>query len=311
MSQTLPPPTLTDRVLFSQGKVRDLYDLGEGRLLAETTDRVSVFDVVLADVIPGKGQILNSLSQFFMKMAAGSLGLAHHLLEDTAAEAVIEETERVHPEVAGRLAVWRRVEPLLIEFIVRRHITGSLWKEYQARPDRRVHGHSYREGLTDGADLGSFYFTPSTKAGSGHDQNISFGQYRDLLGEQLEGPDYAAVKLELVAKSVVALLYGHCRGCGVIMADTKMEIGVDRTLIDELGTPDSSRFWSLKDWEEGRLVSMDKQFVRDYVLAEAAKLGLKQNTEEFDDFVATLRLPEVVIRQTQNRYQQIAQRLMA
>ncbi len=305
--------------LVRRGKVRDVYETyTSSRLVVVTTDRISVFDVVLPTVIPGKGRVLTSMSNHFFKVLSETLGIQCHLLTDNRAEDLIKGVEGRYPELSGRVSVWRRVEPVLIEFIVRRHLTGSYWKEYAAGT-RLIKGQQFPEGLSDGADLGKIFFTPSTKADVGHDQNITLSEYSRRVREQFaqEGDGLAE---DLADLTILAgqFLYDYCRERGIVFLDSKFEWGLARVggtsqslLIDEVATPDSSRFVRLSDWEAGRLSPYDKQLVRTYCLQRAAEAGHPQGSDFFEKFLSDLELPQDVVAETVSRYEEIEKLLTA
>ncbi|MCU0267856.1 MAG: phosphoribosylaminoimidazolesuccinocarboxamide synthase [Acidimicrobiales bacterium] len=238
------------------GKVRDIYDAGDDRLLLVTSDRISAFDVVMAEPIPDKGRVLTAMSAFWFEHLADVVG--SHLLSTSLDD--LPEGAR-SPDLAGRSMLCRRAEMLPIECIVRGYITGSAWKEY--RTAGTMHGAVLPEGLLESSQLPEPVFTPSTKAAEGHDVNISFAQAADLIGE-----DHAErardVSLELYRRGAA-----WAAERGIIIADTKFELGlVDGELVvaDEVLTPDSSRFWPADAWTPGSTPpSFDKQPVRDYL----------------------------------------------
>ncbi len=248
-------PALDLPHLYS-GKVRDIYDAGDDRLLMVTSDRISAFDVVMAEPIPDKGRVLTAMSAFWFAELADVV--AGHLISTDLAD--LPEAAR-RPEIAGRAMLCRRAEMLPVECIVRGYVTGSAWKEYRA--SGTMHGTVLPAGLLESARLPEPVFTPSTKADEGHDENISFEQAADLIGTELA--DRArSVSLELYTRGA-ALAADR----GIIIADTKFELGLvdgELVLADEVLTPDSSRFWPADDWEPGSTPpSFDKQPVRDYL----------------------------------------------
>jgi phosphoribosylaminoimidazole-succinocarboxamide synthase len=238
------------------GKVRDIYDAGDDRLLLVTSDRISAFDVVMAEPIPDKGRVLTAMSAFWFEHLADVVG--SHLLSTSLDD--LPEGAR-SPDLAGRSMLCRRAEMLPIECIVRGYITGSAWKEY--RTAGTMHGAVLPEGLLESSQLPEPVFTPSTKAAEGHDVNISFAQAADLIGEDL-AERARDVSLELYRRGAA-----WAAERGIIIADTKFELGlVDGELVvaDEVLTPDSSRFWPADAWTPGSTPpSFDKQPVRDYL----------------------------------------------
>ena len=242
---------------LSSGKVRDIYDAGDGRLLLVTSDRISAFDVIMAEPIPDKGRVLTAMSAFWFELFADLV--PGHLISTDLADMPPEAQQ---PELTGRVMLCRRAEMLPIECIVRGYITGSAWKEY--RTSGTMHGATLPEGLLESAQLPEPVFTPSTKGELGeHDINLSFDEAVDLVGAELAGQ----------ARDVSLAVYQ--RGAewaaerGIVLADTKFELGlVDGELIlaDEVLTPDSSRFWPADQWVPGTTPpSFDKQPVRDYL----------------------------------------------
>ena len=236
------------------GKVRDIYEAGDGRLLLVTSDRISAFDVVLPEPVPDKGRVLTAMSAFWFEELADVV--PHHLLA-TDLDALPAEARR--PELAGRVMLVREAEMLPIECIVRGYLSGSAWKEYQRAGT--MHGQRLPEGLVESDRLAQPVFTPSTKATEGHDVNISFEEASELVGPDVAGRVRDA-SLELYRRGAQ-----RAAESGIIIADTKFEFGlVDGELVvaDEVLTPDSSRFWPLDEWEPGRTPpSFDKQPVRD------------------------------------------------
>ena len=234
-------------VHVGSGKVRELYALDDERLLLVASDRISVFDVVLPTEIPDKGRVLTGLSAFWFARTRELC--PNHLL------GVRED---------GRSTECRRLQMLPIEVVVRGYITGSGWKDYQASGE--VSGHRLPEGLRESEQLPEPIFTPSTKALEGHDENITRDQAAELVGAA------RLAEVERVAIELYRFASDHAAGRGIIIADTKFELGLDNSgklvLADEAFTPDSSRFWPADEYEPGRgQPSFDKQFVRDYAEA--------------------------------------------
>nr|WP_249420284.1 phosphoribosylaminoimidazolesuccinocarboxamide synthase [Rhabdothermincola salaria] len=238
------------------GKVRDIYDAGDDRLLLVTSDRLSAFDVVMGEPIPHKGRVLTAMSAFWFEHLADVVG--NHLLstrlDDLPPAARLAQWE-------GRIMLCRRAEMLPIECIVRGYLTGSAWKEYRA--DGTMHGQALPPGLLEAARLPEPVFTPSTKADAGHDENISFAAAVDLVGAEM-AERARAVSLELYRRGAA-----WAAERGILIADTKFELGVvdgELVLADEVLTPDSSRFWPADAWAPGATPpSFDKQPVRDYL----------------------------------------------
>jgi phosphoribosylaminoimidazole-succinocarboxamide synthase len=271
------------------GKVRDIYDAGEGRLLLVMSDRMSAFDVVMGEPIDEKGRVLTAMSAFWFDHLADVV--PSHListdLDDLPAGAQ-------KPDLAGRVMLCRRAEMLPIECIVRGYLTGSAWKEY--RTTGAMHGSPLPDGLLESCQLPEPVFTPSTKADEGHDENISFAQAVDLVGEELAA-QARDVSLELYRRGAA-----WARERGVIIADTKFELGlIDGALVvaDEALTPDSSRFWPADAWEPGSTPpSFDKQPLRDYLE------GLGWNKQP-----PPPPLPADVVLATRDRYVEAYERL--
>ena len=261
MTKSLFESALRSLQLLHRGKVRDIYALVEERLLIVQTDRLSAFDVVLASPVPGKGEVLTALSNFWFQRLAHII--PNHLL-DVAPESVVAAGER--DQVAGRAFVVRRLQPLPIEAIVRGYLAGSGWKEY--RDSGAICGIELPAGLREAAQLPHPIFTPSTKAPTGtHDENIPFAQMELVLGPGVAGQ----VRDKAVQLYTEAAEYARTRG--IIIADTKFEFGSDASgqlfLIDEALTPDSSRFWPASQYVVGTSPpSFDKQFVRDWLEAQ-------------------------------------------
>ena len=238
------------------GKVRDIYDAGDDRLLMVTSDRLSAFDVVMAEPIPDKGRVLTAMSAFWFETFGGLVG--SHLLSTSLADC---PPAARRDDWQARVMLCRRAEMLPIECIVRGYLTGSAWKEY--RTDGTMHGRPLPAGLLESAQLPEPVFTPSTKAAEGHDENISFEAAVELIGADL-AERARAVSLELYTRGAE-----WAAERGILIADTKFELGLidgELVLCDEVLTPDSSRFWPADAWEPGRTPpSFDKQPVRDYL----------------------------------------------
>ncbi|MCB0963443.1 MAG: phosphoribosylaminoimidazolesuccinocarboxamide synthase [Acidimicrobiales bacterium] len=242
------------------GKVRDIYDAGDDRLLMVTSDRISAFDVVMAEPIVDKGRVLTAMSAFWFDRFADVV--QGHLLSTDLADVADLGIAADDPELAGRIMLCRKAEMLPVECIVRGYITGSAWKEYQR--EGTMHGTALPEGLLESQQLPEPVFTPSTKAEVGdHDENISFEAAADLVGTDL------AERLRDVSLKIYAEGAAWAAERGIIIADTKFEFGLvdgELVLCDEVLTPDSSRFWPADRWEPGSTPpSFDKQPVRDYL----------------------------------------------
>jgi phosphoribosylaminoimidazole-succinocarboxamide synthase len=277
-----------------EGKVRDIYSVDADTLLIVTTDRLSAFDVVLPDPIPDKGRVLNSISNFWFAKLAHLV--PNHLTGRSLESVVRDAAERALLE--GRAVIVRRLEALPIEAVVRGYLIGSGWKDYQATG--ALCGIALPRGLPLAGQLPQPIFTPATKAERGaHDENISF----DTMAERL-GPALAA-QVRDTALALYDFAAAHARARGIIIADTKFEFGVDAagrlTLIDEVLTPDSSRFWPADTYRPGASpASFDKQFVRDYL-----------ETLDWDKRAPGPRLPPEVIARTSAKYREALERLTA
>jgi phosphoribosylaminoimidazole-succinocarboxamide synthase len=285
---------LTGLTRLSQGKVRDLYAVDDRHLLIITTDRLSAFDVVLPDPIPGKGEVLTRLSNFWFGRTAGIV--RNHLADLPLASVIADPVERA--VVATRATVVRRLKPLPIEAVVRGYLIGSGWKDYQATGT--VCSIPLPPGLPMAAPLPEPLFTPATKAAAGdHDENISFAECEKLVGADL------ARQVRTLAIRVYGEGAAYARSRGIIIADTKFEFGLDDQgalyLIDEVMTPDSSRFWPASGYRTGiSPPSFDKQFVRDYL-----------ETLDWNKKAPGPKLPPDVIRRTTEKYQQALELLTA
>jgi phosphoribosylaminoimidazole-succinocarboxamide synthase len=281
--------TLVDLPHRYSGKVRDIYDAGEGRLLLVTSDRISAFDVVMAEPIPEKGRVLTAMSAFWFEQFADEVG--SHLISTDLAD--VPEAAR-QPELAGRVMLAREAKMLPIECIVRGYLTGSAWKEYTR--SGTMHGTPLPAGLLESAPLPEPVFTPSTKADEGHDVNISFDEAVELVGrEQAERAREVSLALYTRGAALAAER-------GIIIADTKFELGlVDGELIvaDEVLTPDSSRFWPADEWKPGSTPpSFDKQPVRDFL-----------ETLDWDKQPPPPALPPEVVAATSARYIEAYERI--
>lgn len=269
-----------------RGKVRDIYDLGD-KLLMIATDRISAFDVVLPDGIPGKGKVLTGISLFWFKEMEGIV--SNHIITAKVDE-FPEEMKKYRDVLEGRSMLVRKASPFPVECIVRGYLSGSGWKEYKEKGS--VCGIKLPQGLLESSRLEDPIFTPSTKAAEGHDINISFKEMIDIVGKD------TAERLKYLSLSIYTAAREIAEKKGIIIADTKFEFGLlndEVILIDELLTPDSSRFWSLKDYRVGQgQDSYDKQIVRDYLL-----------TLNWDKRPPGPPLPEEIIRKTSARYREI------
>ncbi len=278
---------LTELPLLGRGKVRDLYAVDDDHLLIVTTDRLSAYDVIMPDPVPGKGAVLTRLSLFwFEKMA----DIIPNQLTGLDIGDVIRN-ERQREVLANRSLVVRRLAPLPIEAVVRGYLIGSGWRDYQATGT--TSGHQLPGGLEQAAKLPRPLFAPASKAAAGeHDENISFDQVVELIGDEL------AKTVRDVAVRIYERAARFALGRGIIIADTKFEFGLDDRgqlhLIDEVLTPDSSRFWPVTSYRKGiSPPSFDKQFVRDYL-----------DTLDWNRKAPGPRLPAEVLAQTAARYQE-------
>ena len=269
-----------------KGKVRDIYDLGD-KLLIVVTDRLSAFDVVLPDGIPDKGKVLNQLSLFWFRQMEDVV--KNHVLESDA-DRFPEGLKKHADALRGRSMVVRKAKPFPVECVVRGYLSGSGWTEYKQKGG--VCGIALPAGLEESARLPEPIFTPTTKADEGHDMAISMEQVKALIGEQ------PAIELERLSIALYKRAAGFAQERGIIIADTKFEFGrVDDQIIviDEVLTPDSSRFWSAKDYRPGQgQDSFDKQIVRDYL-----------NTLDWDKTYPGPRLPPEIMEKTAQRYREI------
>ncbi len=276
--------------LVNRGKVRDIYDLGE-YLLIVATDRISAFDVIMPNPIPGKGEVLTKLSEFWFRQMADIVG--NHLVTTDVEK--FPEACRPHRDVLkGRSMLVRKAKPLPVECIVRGYITGSAWKDYTS--GKPVSGIRLPAGLKESAKLPEPIFTPSTKAPEGeHDLPISTEEMARIIGKELTE--------RIIALSLAIYRRADEIGnaAGIIIADTKMEFGLaggELILIDEVLTPDSSRFWPKDEYAEGRgQKSYDKQFLRDYLLSL-----------QWDQKPPAPQLPQDIIEKTQQKYEEALRR---
>jgi phosphoribosylaminoimidazole-succinocarboxamide synthase len=281
------------QALFRRGKVREMYAVGDDLLLMLASDRISAFDVVMHEPIPGKGAVLTALSKFWFVKTASLVST--HFVSD-GIDDVPSEVRDFAEQNAGRWLLVRRAERIDIECVVRGFLSGSAWAEYQR--NGTVAGEALPAGLKESARLEQPIFTPATKAESGHDQNISRAELRSLVGENL------AQQLEAASLRLYEAAAAHAESRGLILADTKFEFGfidAELTLIDELLTPDSSRYWPADQYAPGGpQPSFDKQFLRDFLIRSG------WNREP-----PPPPLPSDVIRGTAERYQEALRRLTA
>jgi phosphoribosylaminoimidazole-succinocarboxamide synthase len=277
--------------LYRRGKVRDAYSLGDGFLLMIATDRISAFDGVLPTAIPGKGQVLSELSAFWFNKTADII--PNHLVALANAkprpQGIPKDSllDSIPPEIAKRSMVVREAKRIDVECVVRGYLAGSAWEEYQAQGT--IRGQPLPKGLREGDKLDHPKFTPTTKAETGHDLPLSWKELTEMEGLPL------ATKLEEESLNIYSFAHKYAFRKGLILADTKMEFGIadnQLILIDELLTPDSSRFWESEGYQPGSTQpSFDKQYVRDYLI----KTGWNQ------EFPAP-ELPLDVVEKTMSRY---------
>jgi phosphoribosylaminoimidazole-succinocarboxamide synthase len=292
MLETLYESHLTSLPLLMRGKVRDVYAVGEDHLLIVTTDRLSAFDVVMPDPVPGKGAVLTAVANFWFGFTRD---IVPNHLADLPLETVLPDPHE-RAAVEGRAIVVKRLKALPVEAIARGYLIGSGWKDYQA--SGTVCGIALPSGLQLADRLPEPIFTPSTKAGAGaHDLNIDFARTRELLGAEL------ATQVRDVSLKIYATCAAYALERGIIIADTKFEFGLDAdgrlVLIDEVLTPDSSRFWPADSYRPGTSpASFDKQFVRDYL-----------ETLDWDKAPPGPHLPADIIAKTAAKYREAQERL--
>ncbi len=280
--------------LLNRGKVRDIYAVGDDKLLIVTTDRLSAFDVVLPSPIPDKGKVLNQISLFWFKKFKNIV--PNHILGDDVRRMGLEKAlvKEHGKELEGRSVLVRRTQPLPVECVVRGFLSGSGWKDYLK--SGKVCGHSLPAGLRQSEELSEPIFTPATKATVGHDMNIDFTQTVELVGEGV------ARQIQDLSIAIYKEGVRFAKTKGILIADTKFEFGLlegKLILIDEVLTPDSSRFWPKKTYEVGRdQPSLDKQIVRNHLLQS----GWKQTPPG-------PVLPDEVMRKTSAAYKDVYKRL--
>ena len=292
MAAPLYESSIKSLPLLGRGKVRDMYAVGDRKLLIVTTDRLSAFDVVLPDPIPDKGEVLNEMSNFWFRKLAH---IVPNHLNGAEPEKVIKGADEA-AQVKGRSVVVRKLKPLPVEAVVRGYLIGSGWKDYQQTG--AVCGIPLPKGLKQADKLPEAIFTPATKAEAGaHDENISFERMAQLAGKDL------AAKVREVSMRLYREAAEFARGRGIIIADTKFEFGTDEkgdlVLIDEALTADSSRFWPADEYRPGSSPpSFDKQYVRDYL-----------ETLAWKKTPPAPRLPPEVIAKTSEKYREALYRL--
>jgi phosphoribosylaminoimidazole-succinocarboxamide synthase len=286
LASDLPLPRI------GRGKVRDIYAVGDDRVLLVTTDRISAFDVVMAETIPMKGAVLTQISAWWFEQLKG---VVHHHMISADADVIIKEVPALQghrASLAGRAMLCRRTEVFPIECVIRGYLSGSAWKEYAAHGT--LAGEKLRPGLVESAKLEPAIFSPATKAETGHDENITIARMCEILGDEV------AYTLESMTRSIYALGERVSRDRGIIIADTKFEFGRDKNgniiLIDEVMTPDSSRFWAADAYKPGQpQPSFDKQPLRDYLDAE-------RRAGRWNGDAPPPPLPASVVEATSKRY---------
>src|SRR5882724_9237446 len=286
LASDLPLPRI------GRGKVRDIYAVGDDRVLLLTADRISAFDVVMAETIPMKGAVQTQISAWWFNELEG---VVHHHMISADADAIIEEVPALRghrASLAGRAMLCRRTEVFPIECVIRGYLSGSAWKEYAAQGT--LAGEKLPPGLLESARLEPAIFSPATKAETGHDENITVKRMREIIGDE------ATCTLESMTRAVYTLGEKISRDQGIIIADTKFEFGRDRDgriiLIDEVMTPDSSRFWAAGVYKPGQpQPSFDKQPLRDYLDAE-------RHAGRWNGDAPAPALPASVVDATSRRY---------
>lgn len=280
--------------LIQRGKVRDIYEIDDQHMLIVTTDRLSAFDVVMSQPIPGKGEVLTRVANFWFKRTRSLI--PNHVADIALADVVRDEEQR--QQLGDRAMVVRKLRPLPVEAIVRGYLIGSGWKDYQQTG--RICGIALPGGLQLAQQLPEALFTPSTKADIGqHDENIDFNTMASTLGMDL------AESVRRISLDIYTSCAAYALERGIIIADTKFEFGLDDEgqlhIIDEMLTPDSSRFWPADQYQPGSSPpSFDKQFVRDYL-----------ESLDWDKTPPPPLLPEAIIEQTAAKYREAEQRLTA
>ena len=293
LASDLPLPRI------GHGKVRDIYAVGDDRVLLLTTDRISAFDVVMAETIPMKGAVLTQISAWWFNELEG---VVHHHMISADADDIIREVPALQghrASLAGRATLCRRTEVFPIECVIRGYLSGSAWKEYAQ--SGTLAGEKLPPGLLESTKLEPAIFSPATKAETGHDENITISRMREVVGDEV------AYELESMSRAVYTLGEKISRGQGIIIADTKFEFGRDKDghiiLIDEVMTPDSSRFWAADAYTPGQpQPSFDKQPLRDYLDAE-------RRAGRWNGDAPPPPLPAEVIEATSKRYLEAYRRI--
>jgi phosphoribosylaminoimidazole-succinocarboxamide synthase len=293
LASDLPLPRI------GRGKVRDIYAVGEDRVLLLTTDRISAFDVVMAETIPMKGAVLTQISAWWFNELEG---VVHHHMISADADKIIAEVpalRRHRSSLAGRAMLCRRTTVFPIECVIRGYLSGSAWKEYAQHGT--LAGEKLAPRLLESGKLDPPIFSPATKAEAGHDENITVARMREILGDE------ATYTLESMTRAVYTLGEKISRDRGIIVADTKFEFGRDKDghiiLIDEVMTPDSSRFWAADAYKPGQpQPSFDKQPLRDYLDAE-------RRAGRWNGEAPPTPLPASVVEATSKRYLEAYRRI--
>jgi phosphoribosylaminoimidazole-succinocarboxamide synthase len=301
MTAALHTSNITSLPLLARGKVRDNYAVGSDRILMVASDRLSAFDVIMGEPIPGKGEILTQMALFWF----ARLGhVCPNHLTGAAPESVVTPAEV--PQVRGRSMLVKRLKPIMVEAVVRGYLAGSGWKEYQE--SQSVCGVKLPAGLKNAGKLPQPIFTPAAKATSGHDENVSFERVVEMIGPEL------AAKIRDLSIRIYQEAADFALTKGLIIADTKFEFGLDEqgkvVLMDEVLTPDSSRYWPVEGYQAAfaqgeNPPSYDKQFVRDWL--ESVRI----DGQPWDKTPPAPRLPKDVIEKTAAKYREALQRLTA
>ena len=299
---SLHTSTLGSLTLLARGKVRDNYAVGDDRILMVASDRLSAFDVIMGEAIPGKGKLLTQMALFwFDKLGPKGLNICPIHLTGDAPESVVQPSEVA--QVEGRSMLVKRLKPLPVEAVVRGYLAGSGWKEYQ--DNSAVCGVKLPAGLKNASKLPEPIYTPAAKAAVGdHDENITFEKTVEMIGLEL------ATRVRDISIAIYKAAAEFALQKGIIIADTKFEFGLDKdgtlTLMDEVLTPDSSRYWPVESYQEGtNPPSYDKQFVRDWL--EQVQVDGKP----WNKTPPAPRVPNEVIAKTAAKYQEALTRLMA
>ncbi|NLY64580.1 MAG: phosphoribosylaminoimidazolesuccinocarboxamide synthase [Alcaligenaceae bacterium] len=293
MATALHQSTIQSLPLLARGKVRDMYAVGDDKLLIVASDRISAFDVILDDPVPGKGQVLTELTEFWLNKLA-------HIIPNHSTN--IKPEDVVAPneveQVRGRAVVVKRLKPILVEAVARGYLIGSGWKDYQA--NGTLCGVKLPAGLKQASKLPEPVFTPAAKAEAGsHDENVDFSEVVKEVGQEM------AEKIRDITLRLYSEAAAFAAEKGIIIADTKFEFGLSEDgqlyLMDEVLTPDSSRFWPAESYQEGiSPPSFDKQFVRDWL-----------ETQPWDKTAPAPKLPQEVLEKTAAKYREAVDRLLA